>query len=143
MRAVAALLLAVLATALPAVAAPADTPRAIEKLKVIVRTGDDFGASTDEAVWFSLGPSYEWTLATPGRQPFKNGASDTFQLPPQGLRVDDIKYIRLRKSQGDDWLLRGIEVWIDGRPYYRNDEINLWLEGSRDSWSAPARERGR
>jgi hypothetical protein len=109
----------------------------IQKLKVVVKTMDDFGASTDEAVWFSLGPSYEWALATPGKVAFKNGASDTFNLPPQGLRIEDIKFIKLRKSHGDDWYLRGLEVWINGKPYYRNEEINLWMEGGQNEWTAP------
>lgn len=117
-------------------AAPAPS-RAIQKITVIVRTGDDFGASTEEAVWFSLGPSYEWVLSTPGRTPFRNNATDVFHLPPNGLRREDIKWVKLRKSYGGDWLLQGIEVWIDGRPYYRNPEINTWFEGNRLDWVAP------
>lgn len=109
----------------------------IQKIKVIVRTADDFGASTGEAVWFSLGPSYEWPLEVPGKRPFKNGAIDVFYLPSQGLRIEDIKWVKLRKTPGDDWLLQSIEVWIDGKPYYRNEEINLWLEGIRNEWIAP------
>lgn len=112
-------------------------PHPIRKLEVRVRTGDDFGATTDDAVWFSMGPSYEWALETPGKRPFLNGAADRFTLPPQGLMVEDIKWIRVRKSRGDEWLLQGIEVWIDGRPWYRNDELNLWFDERRDEWTAP------
>jgi len=110
---------------------------AIKKIKVIVRTGDDFGASTEEAVWFSLGPSYEWTLVQPDKPSFRNGAIDVFDLSPHGLRIEDIKYVKLRKSYGHDWLLQSIEVWIDGKPYYRNSEINMWLEGQKLEWIAP------
>jgi hypothetical protein len=131
------LLLLLVALCASAVSAAPKPSKPIQKLKVIVRTADDFGASTDSSVWFSLGPSYEWTLDTPGKRPFKNGASDVFTLPAQGLRVEDIKWLRLRKSSGDDWLLQGIEVWIDGKPYYRNEDINLWMEGDKNEWTAP------
>ncbi len=114
----------------------------IHSLKVIVRTGDDFGASTQAAVWFSLGPSYRWTLDTPGHPPFQNAAYDVFHLSPNGLCVEDIKWIRLRKSEGDDWLLHGLEVWINGRPYYLNDHIDTWLSGTRLVWSAPVLPKG-
>lgn len=129
------LLLVVAVSSMVAISArPSQT---IRKLKLIVRTGDGFGASTTQAVWFSLGPSYEWALETVGRAPFRNGASDVFNLPPHGLRAEDIKYVKLRKSRGDGWYLQGIEIWIDGRPFYRNPEINTWLEGNQLEWVAP------
>lgn len=106
-----------------------------------MRTGDDWGAGTEDAVWFSLGPSYEWYLDRPGEnKPFKSGAFDTFILPPRGLKVEDIKYVRLRKGpdgEGGRWLLQGVEVWVNGNPLYRNGEIGTWLEGRNLEWKAP------
>lgn len=124
-------------------------PTAIKKLKVVVRTGDAWGAGTRDAVWFSLGPEYEWTLDLPGQDVFHTGRSTTFTLPANGLKVQDVKWIKLRKSRGGDggrWLLQGVEVWINGRPYYRNSDIATWLDDAHLDWSAsdfPARVEGK
>lgn len=109
----------------------------IKRLEVIVTTADEFGASTYDTVLFSLGPSYEWALEAPAKRPFKNSATDHFVLPSQGLAARDIKWIRLHKARGDDWLLQGLEIWIDGKPWYRNGEINIWFDDNRDEWTAP------
>lgn len=133
-----ALALVVLAAAALAPARAEDTSAPpIKRLEVIVTTADEFGASTYDAVTFSLGPSYEWALEAPAKRPFKNGATDRFVLAPHGLAARDIKWIRLQKKQGDDWLLEGIEIWIDGKPYYRNGEINVWFDDMREDWTAP------
>lgn len=109
----------------------------IKRLEVVVTTADEFGASTYDTVAFSLGPSYEWALEAPSKRPFKNGATDRFVLPPHGLAARDIKWIRLQKKPGDDWLLEGVEIWINGKPYYRNGEINVWFDDNREAWMAP------
>lgn len=129
------LALFVLATAVLAPARAEDTsPGPIKRLEVIITTADEFGASTFDAITFSLGPSYEWALEAPRTRPFKNGTTDHFTLPSHGLAARDIKWIRLQKNVGDDWLLEGIEIWIDGQPYYRNGEINVWFDDTRKEW---------
>jgi len=37
-----------------------------------------------DTIYFSLGPSYEWTLVPSNRDAFRSGKSSTFHLPPQG-----------------------------------------------------------
>jgi hypothetical protein len=122
------------------VAGASEAPRhetPIKKLRVIVRTGEDFGASTTDTVFFSLGPAYEWTLEADA-DTFHAGHSATFNLPGNGLNLEDIKYIKLRKTPGgDDWQLEGIEVWVNGRPIYRNGDIHLWLDSDHKDWTAP------
>jgi len=129
-------ILLVLATALPAFSDPPKGP--VKSLKVIVRTVDDWGAGTTDTVTLSMGDAYEWTLAGKG-ETFKPGNADTFVLGTQGLNVEDIKAIKLRKSRGadDDWGLKGLEIWINGRPFYRNNVIELTLHGGHLEWVAP------
>lgn len=106
-----------------------------------MRTTDEWGAGTEDAVWFSLGPAYEWPLVPrAGERVFRPGNADTFVLSPQGLKVEDIRWIRIRKGRGStdsQWQLRGIEVWVNGRPLYRKGDINTCLEEGRLEWTAP------
>jgi hypothetical protein len=133
------LVLAAFLASLPTWAAPAaQKSTLVHKLKIIIRTGEDWGAGTDDPVWFSLGPSYEWPLVASGT-PFKSGASTTFNLGPQGLNVEDIKFVRVRKGRdggGGRWLLQGIEVWVNGRPLYRKPDIDTWLDNAQLEWTA-------
>jgi hypothetical protein len=109
----------------------------IETLEVVVRTLDDWGAGTTDGVTLSLGPAYEWVLDQGGREAFEHGHVTRFRLSPHGLHAADIHELAVRKTRGgDDWCLDGIELWVNGKPYYRSNEMALWLTDAKPSWTA-------
>ena len=107
----------------------------IATLEVVVHTFDDWGAGTDDNVTLSLGPAYEWVLEQPGAKAFEHGQTSRFRLSPRGLHASDVKELHLRKTRGgDDWYLGGVEVWVDGKPFFRNTEIKRWVTDASPEW---------
>lgn len=70
----------------------------ITSLKVRIATKSSWGAGTDNAVYFDIGP-VAWKLGRFFRNDFEAGDDDTYNLKvPAGLTTADILWVRLHKK---------------------------------------------
>ena len=70
------------------------------QLKVQIKTRDERGSGTDNAVYFDIGPM-GWKLNTPKHNDFESGNTDEFDIsPPKDLTLTkkDILWLRLQKK---------------------------------------------
>jgi len=122
--------------------APFSPPRFHRRsgLKVVVRTGDDQEAGTDDAVSLDLGLG-AWRLDNEDHNDFLPGAEDTFLLSP-GYKFRAGKLIRVRLTKVEDqhrgqWLLQAVELWYRGECLFRSPCLFRWLELDKRTWQAP------
>lgn len=104
----------------------------VNKLRVKVYTSDSDGAGTDDDVRISMGGK-SWALDNPGND-FERDSYSTFHLDPgSNFLKSSIRDIQIRKETdgiGGAWKLKGIDIQINGEPFYRNTRIHQWLQGN-------------
>jgi hypothetical protein len=108
-------------------------------IKVFVTTADEFGAGTDDDVYFRLG-TMNWVLL-PKSWPsikFAQGQTDQFLVYPEtGMTMDMVNRVSIRKDAAawwdpaniGAWKLAGLTVEVDGDVIYANPSIDQWLDG--------------
>lgn len=126
----------------------ADRSVIVNDIVVEVTTRNRVDASTDNRVFFTVG-TREWQLNDPNRNDFERGNVDRFTISGiEGLRMDLVREIGLRKNGRDGWLPDRIRVWFNdpsaaGAPDY-DGAIGIWLDGGSGAqlkhglkWVAP------
>ena len=117
----------------------------VTSLKVRIITGQDFGAGTDDDVYFDIGP-LGWFLDKPNHNDFERNEDDTYDLPLSGvsLMTDDIIHARVQKKGiggwtgspdgvGGPWECQSIHFIVNGvdsGPI----AVNAWLDHGHPFW---------
>lgn len=111
-----------------------DSP--ISSLTVIITTGKEFGAGTDDNIYFGIqmknGKSKEWLLDKPGYNDFENGDSDEYYLyiNDRSFMPSMVNKAWVRKENNgslfSDWLFKSFEINVNGKIVSSNSP-NKWL----------------
>ncbi|MGQ9474160.1 MAG: PLAT/LH2 domain-containing protein [Candidatus Caldatribacteriaceae bacterium] len=111
------------------------TPPPFSGYKVLVTTGNKFGAGTDANVYITLygkrGTSREILLDNPNRNDFEQGATDTFELRPEKVgNLGALEQIRIRHDNSrplPGWYVVSVVIvdMATGQKY--TFPLNRWL----------------
>lgn len=115
-------------------------PEKIQKIEFRIKTCDKWRSASDNTVKLYVG-DHVWELDHPFCDDFEKGKSDTFELEvPTGMDSTWFHYLCLKKEGdiiGDRWCLHAVQLKINDKVVYQNDEIEAWFEGGKTSWCAP------
>lgn len=105
----------------------------VRDLVVVIRTSNRLHAQTDNRVFFTVG-TREWQLDHRTRNDRERGAVETYHIADiEGLRMDGIREIGLRKTGTDGWRPDEIMVWVNDREQVGDalyvGDIDHWLDG--------------
>lgn len=124
----------------------------LTSLCVKLRTGTGKDSGTDDAVFLWLGGKIRELDIPTEKADLESGSEKTFCIDLVGEKVNnerlplpyymsDIRGIRIRKSKDSDdlgqWQIGGIEVWVNGIRIYEKSDVNVYLDTTTPSWTAP------
>ncbi len=142
-------LLLVVAGVLVALPSRAQT---VSALVVEIKTGDVRFAGTDDSVHVQFG-GRDFPLDDPDRDDFERNNRDRFIIDldePMSIElirgVGQISVTKIEDSFfGGGWRFGGITVWAESdatEPLFRNDAVNVWLDGDHLEWVSQLGEPG-
>lgn len=118
----------------------------INRLIVHIHTRDVTFASTDDPTHLIIGGK-DFNLDNPDHDDLERNNNDEFILRPNdaGFTLELVKLIGtivVEKTEdsyfGGGWAFGGITIWAESTgstPIYRNDAVNVWLDGDGLEWS--------
>lgn len=116
----------------------------VESIELEVKTGNSAGAGTDDDVSVTLGKNLTFPLNKRLSNDFERGDDDTYSVPidnavRQGLTVGDIDRLEMQKSEdgfAGAWQLAGLRLVVNGHQFYKNMNINRWVQNGQLVWQA-------
>lgn len=111
------------------------TPPPFSGYRVLITTGDNFGAGTDANVYITLygksGTSREILLDNPNRNDFEKGATDTFELRPDKVgNLGALEQIRIRHDNSGPlpgWYVVSVVIVDIATGHKYTFPLNRWL----------------
>ncbi len=116
----------------------------ISSLTVTIKTGTDFGAGTDDDIYFGIelksGATKKWILDKSGYNDFENGDKDEYYLyindkkfTPDAVKRVWIEKKNLKLSNGESWYLDSFEVDVNGNRVC-SKKVGKWMNGDTKSY---------
>jgi hypothetical protein len=126
---------------------PRDTiePEPVESIELEVKTSCQRWSGTDDDVNLRLGENLKFPLNKRGTNDFERCDDDTYSVGidgavRSGLRVGDIDRLAIEKSGdgllGGSWKLGGVKLIVNGRQFYKNMDIDKWVQDGQLTWEA-------
>lgn len=117
----------------------------VREITVRLKTSKSRYSGTDDSIYLRINNDQRFEIDKFAYNDFENGDDDTYAVPidaatRNGLSLKDIKYLQIEKAKdgiAGGYKLGGAEIWVNGRPFVQQPNIEKWLEDNHRSWRAP------
>lgn len=117
----------------------------VRDITVRIRTSSARWSGTDDSMYLRISADQRFELDKALYNDFENGDNDTYSVPidtatRSGLSLKDIRYLQIEKASdgaAGGYKLRDVEIWVNGRQFVLQNNIEKWLEDNKRTWRAP------
>lgn len=117
----------------------------LRDITVRIRTSSARWSGTDDSMYLRINGDQRFELDKALYNDFENGDNDTYSVPIDaatrtGLSLKDVRYLQIEKASdgaAGGYKLRDVEIWINGRQFVLQNNIEKWLEDNHRTYRAP------